>query len=237
MLFLTPVEEKALREFSSRIKAALAGNLREVKFFGSKSTGRFHDESDLDVLIIVNQRNEEVFDTISDILLDVELKYNSKISPVVLSTSEFIKNARISNSVLPRNSQGRGNAVTGNCVDLANYRLQRAREHLKSAEILLNSGMYSDSLGRSYYAMFAAARALLALKQLDSKKHAGIISLFNQHFVKTGLVERSAGRNLSKARIKRIIGLYRFLPGQQKRSIQSARGSKTIHGNNRKHYK
>ncbi|WP_313884944.1 HEPN domain-containing protein [Desulfofundulus sp. TPOSR] len=93
--------------------------------------------------------------------------------------------------------------MTDNCVDLANYRLQRAREHLKSAEILLNSGMYSDSLGRSYYAMFAAARALLALKQLDSKKHAGIISLFNQHFVKTGLVERSAGRNLSKARIKR----------------------------------
>lgn len=93
VLFLTPVEEKALREFSSRIKAALAGNLRDVKFFGSKSTGKFRDESDLDVLIIVNQRNEEVFDTISDILLDVELKYNSKISPVVLSTSEFIKNA------------------------------------------------------------------------------------------------------------------------------------------------
>lgn len=93
VLFLTPVEEKALREFSSRIKAALADNLRDVKLFGSKSTGKFRDESDLDVLIIVNQRNEEVFDTISDILLDVELKYNSKISPVVLSTSEFIKNA------------------------------------------------------------------------------------------------------------------------------------------------
>jgi len=45
------------------------------------------------LIIIVNQRNEEVLDTISDILLDVELKYNSKISPVVLSTSEFIKNA------------------------------------------------------------------------------------------------------------------------------------------------
>ncbi|MCL6448890.1 MAG: HEPN domain-containing protein [Armatimonadetes bacterium] len=84
--------------------------------------------------------------------------------------------------------------------------MQRAREHLQSAEIFLNSGMYSDSLGRSYYAMFAAARALLALKQLDSKKHAGIISLFNQHFVK--IVERSAGRNLSKARIKRASSDY-----------------------------
>jgi len=51
--------------------------------------------------------------------------------------------------------------------------------------------------------MFAPDRALLALKQLDSKKHSGIISLFNQHFVKTGFVERSVGRNLSKARIKR----------------------------------
>lgn len=93
--------------------------------------------------------------------------------------------------------------MTNNCVDLASYRFQKAREHLQSAEILLNSGMYSDSLGRSYYAMFAAARALLALKQLDSKKHSGIISLFNQHFVKTGIVERSAGKNLSKARIRR----------------------------------
>jgi len=93
VLFLTPIEEKALQEFSSRIKITLAGNLWDIKFFGSKSTGKFYDESDLDVLIVVNQRNEEVFDAISDILLDVELKYNSKISPVVLSTGEFTKNA------------------------------------------------------------------------------------------------------------------------------------------------
>ncbi len=47
MLFLTPIEEKALQEFSSRIKVALADNLREIKFFGSKSTGKFRDESDI----------------------------------------------------------------------------------------------------------------------------------------------------------------------------------------------
>lgn len=67
-----------------------------------------------------------------------------------------------------------------NSLGLAQYRLQKAYDHLKSAEILLYAGMYNDSLGRSYYAMFNAARALLALKQLDSKKHSGVISLFNQ---------------------------------------------------------
>jgi len=92
MIYLSPSEKKALNEFSSRVKSALNENLFDLKFFGSKSTGKFHDESDIDVLIVVNHRNENVLDTVSDILLDVELKYASKISPVVLSTTEFLKN-------------------------------------------------------------------------------------------------------------------------------------------------
>ena len=47
--------------------------------------------------------------------------------------------------------------------------------------------------------MFSAVRALLALKELDSSKHSGVISLFNQHFVKTNLVDASFGRMLKKA--------------------------------------
>ncbi|RKO68054.1 HEPN domain-containing protein [Desulfofundulus salinus] len=86
---------------------------------------------------------------------------------------------------------------------MVRHRFQKARDHLKSAEILLDAGMYSDSLSRSYYTMFAAARALLALKQLDSKKHSGVISLFNQHFVKPEIVDRATGRDLSKARVRR----------------------------------
>ncbi|MBF7084145.1 HEPN domain-containing protein [Desulfallas sp. Bu1-1] len=86
---------------------------------------------------------------------------------------------------------------------MARYRLQRAQDHLKSAEILFYAGMYNDSLGRSYYAMFNAARALLALKQLDSKKHSGVISLFNQHFVKTNIVDRATGKDFNKARVRR----------------------------------
>jgi len=39
-------------------------------------------------------------------------------------------------------------------LELAQYRLQKAYDHLKPAEILLDTGMYNDSLGRSYYAMF-----------------------------------------------------------------------------------
>ena len=88
-------------------------------------------------------------------------------------------------------------------IDLARHRFRKAHDHLKSAQILFDAEMYDDSLSRSYYAMFAAARALLALKQLDSKKHSGVLSLFNPPFVKTGIFARAAGRSISKTRIRR----------------------------------
>ena len=88
-------------------------------------------------------------------------------------------------------------------IDLAKYRFQDAVEKLKSAKILLRENQSKDTLSRSYYAMFSAVRALLALKNVDSSKHSGIISLFNLHFVKTKAVSTEAGRVLKKAQHSR----------------------------------
>jgi hypothetical protein len=51
--------------------------------------------------------------------------------------------------------------------------------------------------------MFSATKALLATKGLDSAKHSGIISLFNQHFVKTGVVKKDMSKLLGGAKIVR----------------------------------
>lgn len=53
---------------------------------------------------------------------------------------------------------------------LVSYRLESACEKLSAAVDLIQNGHYKDSVGRSYYAIFTAARALLATKQLDSSK-------------------------------------------------------------------
>lgn len=44
--------------------------------------------------------------------------------------------------------------------DLVKHRLTTAADKLKSAEILLREGQYKDSIGRSYYAVFSALRAV-----------------------------------------------------------------------------
>ena len=63
-----------------------------------------------------------------------------------------------------------------------------AKERLHSSKILLEAGSYKDSIGRSYYAMFTAVRALLAVEGQDFSKHAGVIAYFQydraEEFVK-----------------------------------------------------
>jgi len=91
---------------------------------------------------------------------------------------------------------------------LSERRLTRARQHLKSAADLLAHDDFGDSVSRSYYAIFQAARALLASAQLDSRKHSGVVALFNRHFVKTGRVEKQLGVILKDAQRARELADY-----------------------------
>ncbi len=84
--------------------------------------------------------------------------------------------------------------------ELAVYRLNDSKEKLNASKILFENGSYKDSVSRSYYAMFTSSRALLATKSLDSAKHSGVISLFNLHFVKTGIVGKEYGKLLAEAK-------------------------------------
>ena len=85
-------------------------------------------------------------------------------------------------------------------VNLAKYRLEKAKEILKEAEDAFKQTHFGMSVNRSYYAMFTSARALLALKELDSSKHSGVISFFNQHIVRIGLFAEEFSKFLQKAK-------------------------------------
>lgn len=83
--------------------------------------------------------------------------------------------------------------------DLSIYRMEKACEDLDTSEILFSNKKYSQSINRSYYAMFHAVRALLAFDQFDTKKHSGIISYFNKNYVKTGIIEVEYSKMLTIA--------------------------------------
>lgn len=74
-----------------------------------------------------------------------------------------------------------------NKTDLAIYRIKRAEETLLSAQRELLAADYRTANNRAYYAVFHAIRALLALDGADYKKHSGVLSHFNQYYIKTGV--------------------------------------------------
>ena len=83
--------------------------------------------------------------------------------------------------------------------DLIKYRMSSAKEKLTSAKLLLEAGMYRDSIGRSYYAIFSAIRAVLAVRQVDFSKHAGVIAYFQKEFIKTEIFDKKYSKYLQQA--------------------------------------
>ena len=63
--------------------------------------------------------------------------------------------------------------------DLCIYRIRNAVETLGVAVLCLESQHYKDSINRSYYAAFYAIKAVLALEEIDFKRHKDAVAYFN----------------------------------------------------------
>lgn len=83
--------------------------------------------------------------------------------------------------------------MTGETEILVRHRMDRARETLEEAEILLRQGFANTFVNRLYYACFYAVSAALLQRGLSSAKHSGVRSLFHKHLVKTGLIPVDLG--------------------------------------------
>ena len=83
-LRLSERDATAVQDFVARVRAALSDNLLELRLFGSKAVGRDTPESDIDVLVIVNEATVAVEDQALAIAFDVNLARGVYISPRVV---------------------------------------------------------------------------------------------------------------------------------------------------------
>ena len=82
---------------------------------------------------------------------------------------------------------------------LISYRMQRAEESLRAAEIMSEKDMFSFAMNRIYYSMFYAVQAALILKGVSFSKHGQVKAYLNRELVKTGIIPISLGRIYNKA--------------------------------------
>ena len=89
--------------------------------------------------------------------------------------------------------------MAGSLTVLSAHRFKRAKEELSTAELLLHNMNFRSSINRSYYAIFHAIRSINALDGFDSSKHSGVISHFNQQYVKTGIFQKDISKIIRNA--------------------------------------
>ena len=84
---LTPLEREVLGRYVLRLSEALGPGLARTILFGSRARGEGHEESDLDVAVVVRGPEREVYRQVYDLAAEVNMEYDYgvRLAPLLLS--------------------------------------------------------------------------------------------------------------------------------------------------------
>ena len=87
--YLADRERAALDEFLTRLREQHGSEVVLVSLFGSKVRGDFDEESDIDVLLVVENRNSQLWEDVVEIETDLMLKYDAVISSLIMGRDNY----------------------------------------------------------------------------------------------------------------------------------------------------
>lgn len=93
-------------------------------------------------------------------------------------------------------------------IDLSKYRLAQSADTIEEAQLMYDAGKFKGCNNRSYYAIFYATQAVLALDGVDFKRHSGVIGYFQEQFIKTKIFEVEYSKILTQASLIRNASDY-----------------------------
>jgi predicted nucleotidyltransferase len=88
---LRPMDSRPtiLRELKRSLESFLGDQLVSMVLFGSMARGDYHDQSDMDVAVIVHGLTRRLKGQILDEVAELELEHHMPLSVLVLSEEEF----------------------------------------------------------------------------------------------------------------------------------------------------
>ena len=83
-----------LGELLDQVHPVFGDKLKKAVLFGSYARGDYDVESDIDIALMINEDESALSkysEKITDIVVDLELKYDVVLAPILLSEARFIK--------------------------------------------------------------------------------------------------------------------------------------------------
>lgn len=82
----------AVYQFAQNLREILGANLSKVIVYGSYARGDYRDNSDVDVMILVKLREEEIKrieNAVYDLAFDLEMSTGIDISPIIKNEAQY----------------------------------------------------------------------------------------------------------------------------------------------------
>jgi predicted nucleotidyltransferase len=95
LLHLAPNEQAAVKGYVAGIQERFPDDVLSVTLFGSKARGDASAESDIDLLVLVDEESREIRSELWRIASDVSLEYNVVLSVRVFARSRWAETRRI----------------------------------------------------------------------------------------------------------------------------------------------
>lgn len=107
-------------------------------------------------------------------------------------------------------------------IELARYRLERAKQDLQDTELLYKNNSLLAANNRAYYAIFHAIQAVLSLERVDFKRHKDVVAYFNKNYVNKEIFPKMLGRKIGQAfQIREDSDYdYKFIPQIEQTAYQ-----------------
>lgn len=110
---------------------------------------------------------------------------------------------------------------------LARYRFEQAKENLEEANALFNINKFKGASNRAYYSIFHCIKSVLALEEIDFKKHSSVMAYFNQKYVSKEIFPKTLGKRVNEARLFReksdYVDFYIVTKDECKEQIKTAK--------------
>lgn len=75
-MVLTDIERQGLEEFKQRVREKFPGRVKQFILFGSRARGDAAEDSDIDVLVLVENRDPELDSELRHLAYAIEKKYD-----------------------------------------------------------------------------------------------------------------------------------------------------------------
>jgi len=196
---------EALRDFMERLLASPAReHIAKVFLFGSALRGEVWEESDVDVLVFGMRPLGSVEEACMDAAYETILDASESVEPLVRTVSHFFYPQsyfvytvlREGKEVYSMDEERLRRKEVETMYTLATKYLGEARRRYEPDD----EGSRRVTIDAAYNAVELCAKAMLRLKvECLPKAHTGVVTLFSDHYIKTGGVPRHFGRAFTRA--------------------------------------